>query len=472
MSHRNVCAIKRCINVFAGLLPLSLTSVTLVCVTISHNELWGQPVQGVEAAESLALDDPNKINWLSENAIPIRSIDPGDDDFADLMLFKSLLDGVRVVMLGEASHGDGAAFYAKQRLVRFLHEEMRFDVLAWEARFFAMEEMNRALESGRPISIDSAWAEGVVMKPIYEYSRVTHKTDRPLLHTGVDIRFGVPIAKWADCYRKRLVEFLQAGGPDPVSLPDIRTINEFLLTLQKPPYSPSEEERIEVRSAIERVRHNLMKKAGSVQNSREIKYFAKTLDDLLACEEHIILCNYNTIPPKNMLSRSRKMAENLIWLVNEWYPEQKIIVWAHNQHVARNLSSTERVHPRIRLPHMEFVEMGDYVHDELGKSMYSIAFVTYQGTRSREENKSKSVESVSGSIQSLWHHTGYLFSFLDFRSVPGEHWFYGPQLAYISGSALECAIWPNVFDGMFYIDTMFPYALSGEVPEGVHTRKR
>jgi len=376
-------------------------------------------------------------------------------------------------MLGEASHSDGGTFYAKQRLICFLHEEMGFDVLAWEERFFAMEEINRALKSGQPLSFDSAWSDGIVMKPIYEYTRGTHKTARPLFHTGVDFVFGTPMAKWVEHYRKRLIDFLHAEGPDLISLSDLQTINEFLLTAQKPPYRPSEEDRAKVRTTIERVRDNLLKKATLVQNSREIKYYAKTLDNLLASEEHWILSINNTIPPKNILFRDRKMAENLIWLVNVWYPEQKIIVWAHNQHVARDLSSIEFVNPQVRLPYMEFIEMGDYVHHELGKSMYSIAFVTYQGTRGRKENNPPSrVESVTGSIQSLWHHTGHSFSFLDLRSVPGGHWLYESLLAHVSGSANQRAIWPNIFDGFFYIDTMFPYKPLEKIPEGVHTKKR
>ena len=167
------------------------------------------------------------------------------------------------------------------------------------------------------------------------------------------------------------------------------------------------------------------------------------------------------------------MAENLIWLVNEWYPEQKMIVWAHNMHVARNASSIKFVNPQVRVPHMEFMEMGDYVHHELGKSAYSIAFVTYQGTRGRRENHPPGrVESVTGSIQSLWHHTGQFFSFLDLRSVPRGHWLYEPLLAYVNGSAKQGAIWPNVFDGFFYIDTMFPYKPLEKIPEGIHTKEQ
>ena len=166
------------------------------------------------------------------------------------------------------------------------------------------------------------------------------------------------------------------------------------------------------------------------------------------------------------------MAENLIWSVNESYPEQKIIVWAHSLHVARSVPSVASVNPP-RKRYMDFIGMGDYVHHEVGKSAYSVAFVTYQGTRGRRENHPPGrVESVTGSLQSLWHHTGYFLSFLDLRSVPGGHWLYGPLQAYVSGSPNQRAIWPNVFDGFFYIDTMFPYKPLEKIPEGIHTKEQ
>ncbi len=438
--------------------------------------LWITCVSVWAAENSPDLDDPVKIEWLSENAVPIRSIDPDDDDFADLMPLKSLLGGARVVMLGEATHGDGATFYAKQRLVRFLHEVMGFDVLAWEAHFFGMEELNRELESGQPIWIDSAWDEGGVMKPIYQYSRATLKTDRPLRHTGVDIVLGYPRARGIDRYRERLFEFLDAEGPDLASPQDLRMISEFFLTVQRGPYSPSEKESVKLRAAIGRVRDNLCEKAATVQDHREIEYFTKTLEELAAYEQHLILSNSFDMPPKNILFRDRKMGENLVWLAKEWYPEQKIIVWAANRHVARNVSSIEILRPdnyavAMQLP-SDFREMGDFIYRELGQSAYSIAFVAYQGTRSRRQKKPRSIKPIPGSIESLWHATGHRYSFLDFRSLRRGHWLHKPLLAHVDGGAIERANWTNVFDGMFYIDTMFPDTESGEVPEGVHTKRR
>lgn len=64
-------------------------------------------------------EDTAKIEWLSKNELQIRSIDPNDDDFADLAPLKKILGDARVVQLGEQSHGDGATFYAKEETHSF-----------------------------------------------------------------------------------------------------------------------------------------------------------------------------------------------------------------------------------------------------------------------------------------------------------------------------------------------------------------
>ena len=57
-------------------------------------------------------------------AMPVLSIDPMDTDFGDLEALVDKIGTSRVVMLGEESHGDGATFQAKSRLIKFLHQRM------------------------------------------------------------------------------------------------------------------------------------------------------------------------------------------------------------------------------------------------------------------------------------------------------------------------------------------------------------
>src|SRR5690348_12910399 len=82
----------------------------------------------------LSINEDPRIDWLKKNAVRLKSVEPTDEDFSDLMPLKSIIgDSVKLVMLGEQSHGDGTTFLAKTRMIKFLHEKMGFDILAFES---------------------------------------------------------------------------------------------------------------------------------------------------------------------------------------------------------------------------------------------------------------------------------------------------------------------------------------------------
>jgi erythromycin esterase-like protein len=77
------------------------------------------------------------------------------------------------------THGDGAMFLAKARLVRFLHQVMGFDVLAWESGFFDVPLVDAALRSDVPLPEAAArglykiWWKSVETQPVLSYVRST-----------------------------------------------------------------------------------------------------------------------------------------------------------------------------------------------------------------------------------------------------------------------------------------------------------
>src|SRR4051812_14855097 len=86
-------------------------------------------------AAPLLADD--RTDWVKKNAVPLTSVEPADDDtFADLEAFGKAVGDSRIVFLGEQTHGDGATFLAKTRLIRYLHAKKGFDVLAFESGFY------------------------------------------------------------------------------------------------------------------------------------------------------------------------------------------------------------------------------------------------------------------------------------------------------------------------------------------------
>jgi len=416
-------------------------------------------------------EDAPKVEWLLKNALPIRSIDPADDDFSDLMPLKKIIGDARVVQLGEQSHGDGATFYAKARLIRFLHEHMGFDVLAWESGFFECEELNRTLASDLPPreaaqqGIYGHWSRSGLLVPLFEYARSTLKTSRPLRQTGFDMQFWYSGAGGSlESYPKRLFGLFDRLDPGLASPADRKTVADLRAALRDAgTYKPTKEDREKNRAAIERLTAALRNKAASVKDAREVRFFLKTLENLSALEELRATSNYD---------RDRKMGENLVWLANEWYAGRKIIVWAASLHVARNYGSIARLTPE--LSYDDFVTMGQVVHEQLGKAVYTVGFTAYRGLVA---NPMMTVlrrlePPAADSLETLFHATGRPYAFVDFRGLPNDHWLRKPIISRPFGYSQRLSDWTGNLDAMFFTDVMFPNTTAGNVPDGVITKKK
>src|SRR5215510_15769157 len=86
----------------------------------------------IHSCSTASSQEADTLKTLSNS---IRSIDPDDDDFSDLLFLKEKIGNSRIVVLGENTHSDGETDKAKVRMVKFLHEYMGFDVIAWEFNY-------------------------------------------------------------------------------------------------------------------------------------------------------------------------------------------------------------------------------------------------------------------------------------------------------------------------------------------------
>src|SRR5206468_3505432 len=188
-----------------------------------------------------------RVAWLQQHAIPLRSIDPADEDFSDLEPLRAAIGDARIVQLGEQSHGDGATFHAKARLIKFLHQKMGFDVLAFESGLYDCRKAWELLKAGKdpydavPNGVFGIWTASKQFEPVIEYLGKAAKSDRPLELAGFDCQF---TAAASQAYLDAdLAKVLDTLGPQAIT-PEARTAFFDALSAMK-------KRRVSVPSALE-----------------------------------------------------------------------------------------------------------------------------------------------------------------------------------------------------------------------------
>src|SRR5688572_11690079 len=128
------------------------------------------------------------VSWARANHHPIASLQTVEGDtFPDLQFFKSVLKDRRIVQLGESGHGVAEFNHAKVRLIKFLHQQMGFDVMAFESGLY---ECYNANGPGSALTMMRSCIFGVwhteEVRALFDYIVETRQTDRPLILAGFD----------------------------------------------------------------------------------------------------------------------------------------------------------------------------------------------------------------------------------------------------------------------------------------------
>ena len=103
--------------------------------------------------------------------------------------------------------------------------------------------------------------------------------------------------------------------------------------------------------------------------------------------------------------------------------------------------------------------MADWIYEALNNRVYTIALLDYQGSVGSPWQGQVRQEPVPlpGSVEALLHATGKPYGFLDMRSLPKDHWLRSPHVARPGFyQQTVTSTWPDNFDGIFFIDKMFP----------------
>lgn len=310
-----------------------------------------------------------ETEWLQQAVNTIASAD--SDDFSDLEFLKKELKDVRIVQLGESSHGIGDYYRLKGRLIRFLHQELDFNVLAIEGGF---GDINTAYYNINTSSSKELIDRSVFgnfnceeMLETFHYIKEQSQMSNPLHLAGFDCQ------ESAVYFKPFMVDFI--AETDTVLsrkfASGYHTTFDFYGMMR---------DSAQLMAAVASNQH-LLKEVEGLINSKSISLEKKHTKDLLKVIRQTIhtkisyweLTFAEIQQFKGFALRDRLMAENIKWLADSLYPDQKIIIWAHNAHIHKGKALYPGPDGEV------FNMMGGHLEEYFGDQNYVLGLYSYEG---------------------------------------------------------------------------------------------
>ncbi|MEJ5995962.1 erythromycin esterase family protein [Pedobacter sp. Du54] len=384
--------------------------------------------------------------YVQENVVTIKTVVPDSLDFSDVEAIGDAIGDSRIVMLGEQDHGDAPTFLAKTRLIKYLHEKKGFNVLAFESDFFALtkgwEKLDKQAEAINPFLKQNIWGVWTYCKEcenlLYKYVPNSFNTN-PLQITGFDSQIHGYYSK------KNLRKFVD----DYLSAQKIQFTNTLAYQTDFLNYVDS------VLFGNDVKKHTLFGNALATITQQLIRNDSTTFEMMLL--KNLKSGNSMTISrllktSKMSIIRDKQMAENLQWIVNHKYPNEKVIVWAHSGHILKRPDLVKNV--VIKQPMGNVFVQNSALADET----YILGFTSRNGTAGRVSiPRVFTVQKPLKNSFEEWVGEKIEYGFVDFKKFNTQKSnimsnFYMKGI----GHATSSGVWNQVFDGIFYIRDMYP----------------
>ena len=480
--------------------PLSFTRRSLLAATGASALTRMSGVASAAASEA-----PDTIqSWLAAHAKAVRTVDFQDEDFSDLEPLAGAIGAARVVQLGEPSHNAGTCFAAKARIIRFLHQRLGFDVVVWESGIYDVELVEAALRAGEEPSAAAQrgilrnWAGSEECRPLFAYAQRSHKTARPLAMAGFDssltspfVNLAAELRQYASGLRRpalrgeavaKTEEMIQAFAALTAYIEAFDVIEKGMTgasgEARKQTFARWEQETGAKlrpnRAMLDRFTQAQGRLAemlrvhdaefARIAGARRSGFMRRVVGSLSARAANLYQQFGTDVPPSTdggLAEQNRRdahNAENLRWLIEQGYPDRRIIIWAHNAHVMNAYYEapgwkTIRLEPgaNVMKPH------GVFLAGWLGRDLYTIGFTAYSGSDGwKGLHASPIAPARDGSLEGRLQRLGQPYMFVDLRAARGaDHPLQGAHvLRAPKYDEVEIQDITRPYDGLFFIARM------------------
>jgi erythromycin esterase len=294
--------------------------------------------QNVTLTTTVAGPPPDSVvGWLGQAAIKLAAADAGHG-FDDMQAIAKMVAGARIVALGEATHGTREFFQLKHRMLEYLVEKQGFTLFAIEANLPEARKVNDYVLHGTGTAAEAlaglyfwTWDTEEVLALI-EWMRAYNadgKHKQKVQFLGIDMQF--THVAWPN-----VVAYLQKVDPEYAkSLPESLKVFAEKTSTQAWAALP-DDVRTSNRAALDAVvaRLDANRKPYSKKSSLETWRFAREDARVVAQAARLFEASRGR-GQASFNARDEAMAENVGWLLEHEAKGAKMVIWAHNGHIAR-----------------------------------------------------------------------------------------------------------------------------------------
>lgn len=409
------------------LLFLSFTIMLFGCTNVSSQE---------KVSSNSGTDHRSIEQQITDHFISL-------EDNNTFPFFDKIVKGKRLIILGESSHYGAVTFQTKINMIRQLKEKYGFKVLALEGMSGVNSYLfNELQEKASLKDLQESWAEvWADTEECYPLLEMLHK--KQIEYWGIE---GVYHTKSTEnslkCIKTILDKYqLKLAGSDSLFSVETRKMWERL-TSSWPISMPETSVMLNFVNHTNNLKNdvnNLLRKK-EYWNNQDLKYILEIIKNIKSGIREFYIHTQYEKPFENddaivRLNGERDctMARNLIWYMKQ-HPNKKVVLWCANFHGSRDI--TQAINSSDPTMYMKTQLLGNYLSDEFGDQMYSLAFTSSNVTPGRLE------QSIAESNPA--------FGFIDFISIRERSEF--------SHQPFECGAinkktgnWMYIWDGLYYI---------------------
>lgn len=360
----------------------------------------------------------------------------------DFSFLKPILENKKIVLLGEMTHGDGTTFQLKTEVVKYLHEQLGYNVLALENGMYSFlswrEKLNAEEAEFEDIfkSIPYQWSQSNEMKDLFSYL-----SENPnLIFTGFD---SYDDYLYEDQFLVQIDSLVGEYGIESYGgfIEDFRFLQKHRASK-----APGKNRMEAFEGFLKQLSEALYQ-----CDAQNCSFWMRVIDGLRT--QSAAWWNLKDDKRKNAWvqnPRDSTMALNIRWLFNEEFKDEKIIVWAANFHVANNVSSAIERHKFFQNGGVKTT--GEYLKGFFGDACFSIGTISFKGTYAiPSEGIIQNINSKSKKTLEYYLSKSNNTAFVNFvNNKDFKPFVMSGVVPYLE----QKENWGNVYDGVFFIKEM------------------